>query len=258
MKYFAFLVDGGIDPLYITDIAVTCVIAALTIAFFLYRLRRKFAVITYLVIFALYLTSLFLGLNYVKDISHILLIVFSLLCIFENALEFRKLVGNFSSERHKDKGKKPTGNIDRKELYRKIDEAVRLLSKSKTGALLTFEKEQNMSEIMKNGTIINAPFSVELVQTVFFPGTRLHDGACVIRGDTIVAASVYYTPTTRALTGKYGSRHRAAFGISEVTDSVTIVVSEETGRVSLAYMGKLTPVLLDEFLNEFVDLMNKD
>lgn len=257
MEHFTFFLTDSLDPLYITDIVITSVVALLTIVFFVYRLRRKFALIVYLCIFALYLTSLFLNLPYLKDISHILLIVFSLLCIFENALDFRKLIANFSTERRKEKNK-AHGDIDRNELYKKIDEAVHLLSKSKTGALLTFEKEQNMSEIMKNGTIINAPVSVELIQTIFYPGTRLHDGAVVIRGDTIVAASVYYTPTTRALTGKYGSRHRAAFGISEVTDSVTVVVSEETGRVSLAYMGRLTPVLLDEFLSEFTDVMNRE
>ena len=257
MNPFMLLLIDKLDALTITDIVITSVIALLTITYFLCRLKRKFAIIIYTLIFGTYLASLFVGLGYLKDLSHVLLVVFSIICVFENALEFRKLVGNFSSERHKKKVKAQT-NIDRTELYKKIDDVVHILSKSKTGALLTFEKEQNMTDFMKNGVVINAPFSSELVQTIFYPGTRLHDGACVIRGDTIVAASVYYTPTTRALTGRYGSRHRAAFGISEVTDSVTVVVSEETGRVSLAYMGKLTPVLLDEFLSEFVDLMNKD
>lgn len=257
MKPSMILLTENIDPLFITDVVITGVMAALMIVFFLVNLRRKFAIITFILIFATYLTSLFLHLPYLQDMSKICLIVFCLLCVFQNAVVFRRLVGNFSSERHKKKTKaKPT--IDKNELYKKLDDVVHLLSKSKTGALITFEKEQNMDDMMKNGVVINAPFSVELIQTIFYPGTRLHDGACVIRGDTIVAASVYYTPTTRALTGRYGSRHRAAFGISEVTDSVTVVVSEETGRVSIAYMGKLTPVLLDEFISEFSDLMNKD
>ena len=111
---------------------------------------------------------------------------------------------------------------------------------------------------MKNGTIINAPVSQELLETIFYEGTRLHDGAVIIRGNIIVAASVYYTPSTRAVNGKFGSRHRAAFGISEVTDSVTVVVSEETGRVSIAYNGSLEVVPLDTFLSEFSDLMSID
>ena len=106
--------------------------------------------------------------------------------------------------------------------------------------------------------MLDAPVSQELLETIFYVGTRLHDGAVVIRGNIIVAASVYYTPTTRALTGKFGSRHRAAFGISEISDSVTVVVSEETGRVSIAYNGNLETVPLDSFLREFSDLMNMD
>ena len=77
----------------------------------------------------------------------------------------------------------------------------------------------------------------------------------VIRRDYILAASVYYTPTTKPLTGKFGSRHRAAIGISEVTDSVTIVVSEETGRISLAVGGELIHVSSDNFIRTFEDYM---
>lgn len=147
---------------------------------------------------------------------------------------------------------------DKTDLYRKIDDTVHSLSRSKTGALMTFERSTNLDEYMKNGTIINAPVSQELLETIFYEGTRLHDGAVIIRGNIIVAASVYYTPSTRAVNGKFGSRHRAAFGISEVTDSVTVVVSEETGRVSIAYNGSLEVVPLDTFLSEFSDLMSID
>lgn len=147
---------------------------------------------------------------------------------------------------------------NKQDLYRKIDDTVHSLSKSKTGALITFERSTNLDDYMKNGTIINAPVSQELLETIFYEGTRLHDGAVIIRGNMIVAASVYYTPTTRALNGKFGSRHRAAFGISEVTDSVTVVVSEETGRVSIAHEGVLESIPLDSFLSEFTDMMALD
>ena len=100
---------------------------------------------------------------------------------------------------------------------------------------------------------MNAPITPELLMTIFYPGTRLHDGAVVVRRDLIMAASVYYTPTTKPLTGKFGSRHRAAIGISEVTDSVTVVVSEETGRISLAVAGELIHVTPDNFLRVLED-----
>ena len=93
---------------------------------------------------------------------------------------------------------------------------------------MTFEKNMSLENFTKSGTPVNAPVTQELLLTIFYPGTRLHDGAVIIKGDVIKAASVYYTPTTKPLTGKYGSRHRAAIGISEVCDAVTVVVSEET------------------------------
>ena len=145
--------------------------------------------------------------------------------------------------------------FDRDAVYRKVLDAVTRMSKQKVGAIISFEKRDSLDEVMKSGTKIDAPVSSELLQTIFYPGTRLHDGAVIIRNDMIVAASVYYTPTTRPLTGKFGSRHRAAIGISETTDAVTVVVSEETGRISIAYEGELRAVGPDEFLDVFEDYM---
>ena len=150
----------------------------------------------------------------------------------------------------------PEALFDRDAVYRKVLDAVTRMSKQKVGAIITFEKRDSLDEVMKSGTRIDAPVSSELLQTIFYPGTRLHDGAVIIRNDMIVAASVYYTPTTRPLTGKFGSRHRAAIGISESADAVTVVVSEETGRISIAYEGELRAVSPDEFLDVFEDYMN--
>lgn len=145
--------------------------------------------------------------------------------------------------------------FDRHALYTKVFQAAESLSKSKIGAIITFERNTNLDDFMKTGTVVNAPVTPELLQTIFYPGTRLHDGAVVIRRDLIAAASVYYTPTTKPLTGKFGSRHRAAIGISEVSDSVTVVVSEETGRISLAVAGELIHVTPDSFIRVLEDFM---
>jgi len=138
--------------------------------------------------------------------------------------------------------------FDRKALYKVIETTVIALSKTRTGAIITFEKNTSLKDIIKNGVPINAPVSYEILATIFYPGTRLHDGAVVIHGDEIVAASVFYTPTTKPFAGKYGSRHRAAIGISEVSDSVTVVVSEETGRISFAVNGQLEAVEQSNFI----------
>lgn len=144
---------------------------------------------------------------------------------------------------------------DRNALYSVIDETVQSLSKSKTGAIMTFEKNDDISSISKNGVVLDAPVSKELLCTIFYPGTRLHDGAVLIHGNIIKAASVFFTPSTQNYTTKYGSRHRAAIGISELCDAVTVVVSEETGRISVAVGGQIETVSSEDFLRVFENYM---
>ena len=145
---------------------------------------------------------------------------------------------------------------NRETLYKTIETAVISLSKSRTGAIMTFEKNTSLADVIRNGVAIKAPVSAELLTTIFYPGTRLHDGAVVIKGNEIVAASVFYTPTTKPFAGKYGSRHRAAIGISEISDAITVVVSEETGRISFAVNGQLDAVDQDSFLRVFENYMD--
>ena len=144
---------------------------------------------------------------------------------------------------------------DRETLYKQLETAVLQLSKTRTGAIITFEKNTSLKDIMKNGVPVHAPLSSELLMTIFYPGTRLHDGAVVVHGNEIVAASVFFTPSTQPFAGKYGSRHRAAIGVSEVSDAVTVVVSEETGRISIASNGELQMVDPTKFLMTFETYM---
>ena len=145
---------------------------------------------------------------------------------------------------------------NREQLYKKIETTVIALSKSKTGAIITFERNTSLKDIIGNGVPVHAPVSPELLLTIFYEGTRLHDGAVVIHGNEIVAASVFFTPTTKPFAGKYGSRHRAAIGISEISDAVTVVVSEETGRISFAVNGELESVDQSIFLRVFENYMS--
>ena len=147
--------------------------------------------------------------------------------------------------------------FDRKARNQQIELAVMQLSKTRTGAIMTFEKNTTLKDLSKNGVPVHAPISAELLVTIFYPGTRLHDGAVVIHGNEIVAASVFFTPTTKPFAGKYGSRHRAAIGISEVSDAITVVVSEETGRISIAADGELNTVDPDNFLKVFETYMSR-
>lgn len=241
------------EPSTIINLVITFILAVCLIVFLTSKTNRKFTLIFFPIVFVLIFTSYILCLDLVYAISLIVLIAGLVIALFINASEFRPIITRETNlKTRKEKNQK----VSQEDMYKMIAEAVKSLSRTKTGALITFEKNQNLDELMKNGTILNAPVSFELLVTIFYPGTRLHDGAVVIRNNMIVAASVYYTPTTRALTGKYGSRHRAAVGISETSDAVTVVVSEETGRISLAYKSHLEPTTYDSFLDDFKDLMN--
>ncbi|MDI9541175.1 MAG: diadenylate cyclase CdaA [Bacillota bacterium] len=113
------------------------------------------------------------------------------------------------------------------------------LTASKTGALITLEQAHSLEDYVNTGIRMNSLVSAELICSIFMTTTPLHDGAVIIQGDKLSCASAYFPPTTMDLPAKYGARHRAAIGISEVSDAVTIVVSEETGKVSVAEQGKL-------------------
>lgn len=115
------------------------------------------------------------------------------------------------------------------------------MSKSKTGALIVIEKDTKLGDIMTTGTVINADISSMLLENIFFKNSPLHDGAVVIRGSKIMTAGSFLPLTSNNNISKsLGTRHRAGLGISEASDSVTVIVSEETGRISLAIKGSLT------------------
>lgn len=136
-------------------------------------------------------------------------------------------------------------------LVNTLVEATVRLSKEQIGALITIEQSQSLSDYIKTGTKIDAAVSVELLCSIFVPLTPLHDGAVIIQGNHISCASAYFPPTSLDLPTRYGARHRAAIGISEITDSTTIVVSEETGSISIAEHGKLLH-MDEESLREYL------
>jgi diadenylate cyclase len=118
--------------------------------------------------------------------------------------------------------------------------ACETLSERRHGALIVLERTTGLQDFIDTGSPIDSAVSSEMLQTIFYPNTALHDGAVVIRGDRIVAARVVL-PLAQHLPvhGHLGTRHRAALGISEQTDAVTIVVSEETGTISVAHNGRM-------------------
>lgn len=114
------------------------------------------------------------------------------------------------------------------------------MSRTKTGALIVIERETKLGEIMKTGTIVNADITSELLKNIFFNKAPLHDGAVVIRDNRVAAAGCFLPlSANKNLSNELGTRHRAGVGISEVSDALVLIVSEETGSVSVASDGVL-------------------
>ena len=147
----------------------------------------------------------------------------------------KKLALNFE-------GKSDGASADIHNCIEAVCTACEQLSQTATGALIVFERETRLGEQVDTGTILNATPSPELFGNIFFPNTPLHDGAVIIRDSKVYAAGCFLPkPQKEELISKaLGSRHRAAIGMSEVSDAVIVIVSEETGTISVAENGSLT------------------
>jgi diadenylate cyclase len=127
-----------------------------------------------------------------------------------------------------------------------VARAAFLLSRNKIGALIAIEQQSGLKEFHETGTQLNAQLSVELLLTIFTPRSPLHDGAVIVHDNLVVAAGCFLPLAEHSFTARVGTRHRAAIGLSEQTDAVVVVVSEESGGVSIARDGKLTRPVEEE------------
>ena len=136
------------------------------------------------------------------------------------------------------------GDMDKdeaKNMVVEIAKAIEAMSQSKTGALMVIERETTLNDIVETGTVIDAAISAEMIGNIFYEGAPLHDGAMILRGDRLYAAGCVLPLTqNKKLAKELGTRHRAGIGVTETSDALVIIVSEETGVVSLAENGQLT------------------
>ncbi|GEA14137.1 MAG: diadenylate cyclase [Moorella sp. (in: firmicutes)] len=145
------------------------------------------------------------------------------------------------------------GAEDMEKLINELVRAAQVLSKNRTGALVVIERETGLNDYIETGIRVDGVVSAELLINIFVPLTPFHDGAAIIRGDRVVAAGCFL-PLSESpyLSKQLGTRHRAALGISEISDAVVLVVSEETGTISVAEGGKLTRFLDEKNLKELL------
>jgi diadenylate cyclase len=176
--------------------------------------------------------------------------------------ELRKALERMGRSRILTKGSRRK-NIDeeRDTVIAEIVQTVVDLSRRRVGALLVFERQTGLEDVIETGTRLNAEVSAPLLENIFEPNTPLHDGAAVIRDDQVIAAAcILPLAEASGVSRELGTRHRAAVGISENTDAAVVVVSEETGIVSMARDGALRrPLSTDElkaFLNDYYSITN--
>jgi len=240
-------------------IKIVCNIAAVWVAFYFIlkivknnsRTIQIFKGI--LLIFLIKGVASFLGLNAIEYLADLFIQHGPIAIIIIFQPEFRALLERIGKTNVFSRISTLTLN----ERERLVDELVKAcveMSKTKTGALISLEQGHSLSDFIKTGTPMNSVVTSELLCSIFVPGTPLHDGAVILQGVKIACAAAYFPPTTQDLPTMYGARHRAAVGISEITDSITIIVSEETGNISIAEGGKLN-VVSEKSLREFLTMV---
>ena len=159
---------------------------------------------------------------------------FAIIVLFQD--EIRRALAQF--------GSKPVWSLGQPQkvdtVFNEIVLAATALSNRRIGALIVIERQEGLKNYVENGIAMDSVVSYDILMNVFNPFTPLHDGAVIVQGDRIAAAACFLPLTQRAEVSKeFGTRHRAALGISEETDALALVVSEETGRISLALQGEI-------------------
>ena len=244
MLFSIFPITGAITP-WIDIVLSTSLVGLIIYGCFKYKLSMKVILAACIFIICFVVSNIF-DLKILNSVSIVFVVFY---CIYMSLL-----LTSAEKEvelRHNKKVSKKENSLtvnETDELITKLSTAIYSLSVTQTGALITIERSDDLTTFTKKtGTTINAPVTSELIETIFYKGTPLHDGATIIRGNMILSSAVFYQPTQRPLNGKYGSRHRAALGISEICDALTIVVSEETGKVSFAFKGELVTIPVAQF-----------
>lgn len=144
------------------------------------------------------------------------------------------------------------------QVLREVSKAAQAMSDTRTGALIVIENKDNIDSLISSGVAISAKVSSQLLENIFVPDTPLHDGAAVIRNHRVeVASCVLPLSQNPKISTSYGTRHRAGIGISEESDAVSVIVSEETGKISVAYKGDFTTGYNEETLRKkLIDLIS--
>lgn len=258
-EYLEYLHIPTVTSITITDVVEIIIITLLVYAILVWvKETRAWALLKgVLVILAFLLIAVFFQMTTILWIATRLgsLAVIAIIVILQP--ELRKALENLGQTNiisnifQLDALRTPTtGNFTDKTINEIVKACVEM-GKARTGALIVIEHTQRLGEYERTGIDIDAIVSSQLLINIFEHNTPLHDGAIIVRGDRVVSATCYLPLSDNMeLSKELGTRHRAGVGVSEVTDSLTVIVSEETGKISVAHLGKLYRGLTAEQLRE--------
>ena len=235
----------------------TSIIDILLVAFVIYWLfilirgtRAVRIVIGLALLYLVYLAALFFGFDLLRRLLETAAVVglFAVVVVFQP--ELRRALEQIGRIGSVNRFFVSTEVAAAERVAREISRAARILAGSRHGALVALERETGLADVAADsGVPIHADLKAELLVTIFYRGTALHDGAVIISGERILAAGVLLPLSQNVLDSeRYGTRHRAAIGISEQTDAVVVVVSEETGSISLVVRGRIERNLTEQQL----------
>lgn len=258
LEYLKEITDGFSTLGIVTEIIDVVLLISL-IAFIIHALRLRFKrnklILIVIVGFLIWALSYVLNLTFMQFIIKYAAFWILGLILIIYSQEIRRL---FDKNLHENVNNKAFSSEEEKN--RVIDTLVNTavyLSERKTGALITIEGKESLDSIIEKSIMINSDVNIEMLSTLFYVGTVTHDGGVIIRGNQIKCAGALLPTTNRYdIPKNLGTRHRAAIGMSEHCDGVTIVVSEETGNISLTYHGgieiAITPEKLKELLDQYI------
>ncbi len=234
-------------------LTITAAIDIFVVAVLIYQLlvimrgRRASHILTGVLVLALvYVIASYAKLELLRTILATLApyTAFGLIVVFQS--DIRRMLARIGRQRFLG-----FSQLQRREVADEILLALNRLAQDKTGALIVIERNIGLRTFTESGVNLDAALSTDLLLSIFQKGGSLHDGAVIVNGDRIVAAACFLPLTTNpALTAKLGTRHRAAIGITEETDCLALVVSEETGRLSMAALGEIELDVRPERISE--------
>ena len=247
----------------ITNIKLTDILDIILVAFLIYMMMPLFrttgtariAKVAVIVVVVAWMTDAFHlhALSFILD-QFLAVGLLALVVLFQP--EIRRMIDRLGSVKFRKIFGVTKPEQEMQPVIRHVVNACEDMSRERVGALIVFERDNHLDEFFKTGTVIDAQVSTQLLRNIFFPKAALHDGAMIIRNGRVTAAAcVLPLSESRRLSVDLGTRHRAGVGVSEATDAVVVIVSEETGAISVAVDGMLKRHLAPQTLERL--LMNE-